>query len=118
MNLEEIKSITLSLLKKESDIEDNTASYSKKVTAKFTPPIDFPRTEEYFSALLENMYSDLMKNATEDCDSIGIGIEMDTITVDNALSLRTLDDIKMYSSKSPNDEDINVAYEFFKMTLQ
>jgi hypothetical protein len=112
MNLEKIRSIQLSLLKKETDIKNNEAEYSKKITAKFTFPVDFPRTEEYFSMLLENMYSDLMKNAPEDADCIGIWIEMDTITLDNALSLRTLDDIKMYSK-----EDLNPAYEFFKMTM-
>ena len=114
MNLEEIKSITLSLLKKESDVDsDGTASYSKKVTAKFTPPVDFPRTEEMFEALLKNMYEDLLKNATGDPDSLGIWIEMDSITIDNALSLQTLDDIQKYAK-----EEINPAWEFFKMTLQ
>lgn len=113
MNLEKIQSIQLSLLKKETDVENNVAEYSKKLTAKFTLPIDFPRTEEMFSLLLENMYVDLMQNAPEDADSVGIWIEMDTITIDNALSLQTLDDIKMYSK-----EDLKPAYEFFKMTLQ
>ena len=113
MNLEEIKSITLSLLKRETDVKDNTATYSKKVTVKFTPPVDFPRTEEMFESLLEHMYQDLLKNATGDPDSLGIWIEMDSITIDNALSLQTLDDIQKYSK-----EDINPAWEFFKMTLQ
>lgn len=113
MDLEEIKSITLSLLKKESDIEDNTASYSKKVTVKFTPPFDFPRTDEMFEALLTNMYEDLLVNTSGDPDSLGIWIEMDSIIIDNALSLNTLDDIKTYSQ-----EDINPVWEFFKMTLQ
>jgi hypothetical protein len=115
MNLESIRSITLSLLKKETDINqnENTAEYSKKLTAKFTFPSDFPRTEEMFETLLQDMYKELMLNAPEDCDSIGIWIEMDTITLDNALSLRTLDDIRMYSK-----EELNPAYEFFKMTLQ
>lgn len=113
MNLEEIQSITLSLLKKESNInENNEAEYSKKITAKFTIPPDFPRTEEMFSVLLKNMYSDLMKKAPKDVDSIGIWIDIGSIILDNALSLRTLDDIEMYSK-----DNINPAYEFFKMSM-
>lgn len=114
MNFDKIKSITLSLLKKETDINhsENTAEYTKKMTAKFTLPLDFPRTEEMFEALLEDMYKDLMLNAPEGTDSIGIWIEMDTITLDNAISLRTLDDIRMYSR-----DNISPAYEFFKMSL-
>ena len=112
MNLEEIKSITLSLLKKETDPDsENKATYSKKVTAKFTPPSDFPRTEEMFEVLLKNMHEDLLKNITGDPDSLGIWIEMDSITIDNAISLQTLDDIQKYSK-----EDINPIWEFFKMT--
>jgi|ADurb_Gel_03_Slu_FD_contig_51_869167_length_628_multi_2_in_0_out_0_3 hypothetical protein len=113
MELEKIKSITLSLLKRESDVKDNEATYSKKVTAKFVVPENFHLVEENAPELLEGMYSDLLKNAPDDVDSIGIWIEMDTITLDNALSLQTLDDIKKYSQA-----DLNPAWEFFKMTLQ
>ena len=113
MNLEKIKSITLSLLKRETDPDsENKATYSKKVTAKFTVPENFHLIEENIGELLKDMYVDLLKNAPEDADSIGIWIEMDTITLDNALSLQTLDDIKMYSR-----EELNPAFEFFKMTL-
>ena len=113
MNLAEIKSITLSLLKREIELDDNTASYSKKVTAKFTPPTDFPRTEEMFEVLLKDIYNDLLKNSSGDPDCIGIWIEMDSITIDNAISLEALDNIQKYSS-----EDVNPIWEFFKMTLK
>ena len=113
MNLEKIQSIQLSLLKRETDPnENNEAEYTKKLSAKFTIPSDFPRTEEMFEVLMKNMYDDLMKNAPGNADSIGIWIDMDSIIIDNALSLQTLDDIKMYSK-----DNLNPAYEFFKMTL-
>jgi len=105
MNLEKIQSIQLSLLKRETDPNENNE-------AEYTIPSDFPRTEEMFEVLMKNMYDDLMKNAPGNADSIGIWIDMDSIIIDNALSLQTLDDIKMYSK-----DNLNPAYEFFKMTL-
>jgi len=112
MNLENIKGLTFSLLKKEEDLGSNTAEYTKKVTVKFTIPNDLPKTEEMFELLVQRMYSDLMKNATEDADSLGLWIERDTDILDNAISLRTLNDIKEYSPQK-----ITPIYEFFKMTL-
>ena len=62
------------------------------------------------------MFQDLrmdMPNA----NYIGVWIEYKVegipITIDNALSLKSLDEMKMYSK----DPDISPAYEFFKMTL-
>jgi len=114
MNLKKIQSITFSLLKKETDPNKyNKAEYSKKKTVKFTLPSDFPRTEKMIKVLVKDMYADLTQNAPDDCDSLGLWIEMDTITIDNAIYLQTLDDIMIYS----NDKDMNSIYEFFKMTL-
>lgn len=113
MNLDTIQSVTLSLLKKESDTNEmQQAEYSKKLTAKFTVPADFPRSEDTFSTIIKDMYEDLLKNAPSDADAIGIWIDNGSIILDNALTLETLSDIKMYSR-----QDINVAYEFFKMTM-
>jgi len=115
--LEKIKSIQISLLKKGSEQKDDKSEYFKKKTARFIIPDNFPREDYAFEYLTEDMYKELMENAPSDADSIGIWIELDTIILDNAMSLSALESIKTYSSKSPNDEDINVAHEFFKMTL-
>ena len=117
--LDPIKSVQLSLLEKKTDPNKlNKADFLKKKTVKFTLPKTFPKRYEYFEVLLEQMYADLLVDAPSDADSIGIWIDYGTTIVDNSISLGTLNDIKMYSSKSPDDEDINVAYEFFKMTIK
>ena len=115
MNLEKIQSIAFSLLKKESDITSqvNKALYEKKKTVKFVLPLDFPREEQWFELLSKDMYNDLMVDAPKDIDSLGLWIEIDNITLDNAIALSTLEAIQEYSA----DKDINIAYEFFKMTM-
>ena len=113
MNLEEIRSIQFSLLKKETDPDKkHKAEYIKKKSAKFVIPLGFPRQEEIFSTLVKDMFDDLMIDAPENVDSLGLWIEYDDITIDNAISLQTLDDIVMYAK-----EEINPAWEFFKMTI-
>jgi hypothetical protein len=100
-------------MKRDSDInESSKAEYLTKKTAKFTLPSDFPKEEEMFALLCKDIYEDLLYNAPDDIDSLGLWIEYDTITVDNAISLGTLETIQEYSK-----EDINPSYEFFKMTL-
>ena len=116
-NLATIRSIQLSLLQRGKEMKDNKYEYFKKKTAKFTLPPEFPKLDEHFAALLKEMYDELLEDAPKDADSLGLWIELDNITLDNAITLNTLESIKTYSSKSPEDEDINVAYEFFKMTL-
>ena len=115
--LDSIISVQFSLLKKETDTDKyNKAEYSKKKTVKFVLPPKFPQKEYAFKTLCEDMYTDLMNNAPDDTDYIGLWIEYDikgSIIIDNAISLQTLSDIQEYS-KDPN---ISVAYEFFKMTL-
>lgn len=115
MNLENIKSIQLSLLYKKSEIDSSTgkAVYEKKVTAKFTFPIDFPKNEESLQTVCQEMYADLLKNVRDESDYLGIWIEYDSITLDNAVSLKTLQDIMMYSK-----DNVYPIYEFFKMTIQ
>lgn len=114
MNFTKINSIAFSLLKKTGETrDDNRAEYEKHKTVKFTLPSDFPRTEEYIQAACGDMYKDLMFNAPEDPDSLGLWIEMDTITLNNSILLSTLEAIQEYTP----DTEINVAYEFFKMTF-
>jgi len=118
MNFEPIKSIQFSLLEKKSEIrENNNASYSKKITSKFTFPDNFVKNEESLEELCEQMYQDLLANVKDDFDSLGLwieyGVEYDNIIVDSAISIKTLDDIKEYSKI-----DINPIYEFFKMNVK
>lgn len=108
-----IRSIQLSLLKKGTEVDKyNKAEYFKKKTAKFTLPPDFPKTDEYFEVLLKDMFEELMIDAPDGADSLGLWIELDSITLDNSITLNTLNDIKMYSK-----EEVNPAWEFFKLTL-
>jgi hypothetical protein len=111
-NLNRIKSVSLSLMKKESDINEGKAEYSKKISAKFKVPKNYLKDDETAEELVTNMYNDIISKVTEDADSIGIWIEYKSTTLENAISLHTLDNIKEYS-KQP----INPIYEFFKLTL-
>jgi len=89
MNFTKINSIAFSLLKKTGETrDDNRAEYEKHKTVKFTLPSDFPRTEEYIQAACGDMYKDLMFNAPEDPDSLGLWIEMDNITLNNSILLK------------------------------
>lgn len=110
--LADIKSVQLSLLQKGKEKKDNKSEYFKKKTAKFVLPTSFPRTDEYFEALIHDMFKELMLYPPLDADSLGLWIEYDTITIDNAISLQTLNDIREYSKT-----EIEPEYEFFKMTL-
>jgi hypothetical protein len=115
--LAEIRAIQISLLQKGKEMKEDKTEYFKKKTARFLIPPEFPRTDEYFAALVEDMYKELLEDAPSDADSVGMWIEYDTITLDRAMSLSALESIRSYSSKSPDDQEMNVAYELFKMTL-
>jgi hypothetical protein len=112
MDLNKIKMISFSLLKMENDMGKGTAEYTKKLTAKFDVPENFPRDEQMFEELVKKMYNDLTSDAREDADSLGLWIEYDNTILENAISLRTLDDIQQYSAPG-----VNNIYEFFKMTF-
>jgi hypothetical protein len=113
MKFSKIQSVQFSLLKRKTDTDKNSkAEYLKKKTAKFTLPSDFPRNKRYFYALTEDMYNDLMQDAPEDINSLGIWVQYGDTLLENAISLNTLIDIKKYSK-----DDINPIFEFFKMTL-
>jgi len=111
-NLNRIKSISLSLMKRETDVNEGKAEYSKKISAKFEVPKNYLKDDETAEELVTKMYNDITSKVTEDVDSIGIWVMYKSTTLENAISLRTLDDIKRYSK-----QDINPVYEFFKMTL-
>ena len=113
MNFTKIVSMTFSLLKKTGEAQaNNLVEFEKKKSVKFILPQGFPRTEEYIEAMCADMYKDLMQDSPEGIDPLGLWIEMDSITLSNSILLSTLEAIHEYSL----DKDINVAYEFFKMT--
>jgi len=114
-NLESIKSISISLMKKEKEIEiDNgKAEYLKKISAKFLVPTNYIQNEIIAEQVITGMFDDILTNAPDDVDSIGLWIEYDSITLENAISLQTLDDIQKHSK-----QNINPIFEFLKMTLE
>ena len=110
--------ITLSLLVKTSDIDasSNKAEYQKLVTTRFNYKTDlFPKNarKELFSKLLEQMYQDLLENDSDiKATSLGIWVEINEVTFENAIDLKILNDIKRYG-----DKDIEPILEFYKMTV-
>ena len=112
--LDEIKSITLSLLKRETDInERQEATYAKKITVKFTLPENFERIPEMFESAITQMFSDAIEKAPDGIDSLGLWIEVDNTILENAIALGALNAIKEHSI----DKSMNAIWEFFKMTL-
>jgi hypothetical protein len=112
--LNELKSIAFSLLKRETDVKDGKAEYTKKKTVRFVIPKSFfenVNEEETTKKLISSMFSDLRNDAPDDVDSLGLFLEYETTAIDNAISLRTLESILEYSK-----ERIDPVYEFFKMT--
>jgi len=112
MELEKIKSISFSLMKKEIDLGNGTAEYTKKITAKFDIPSNFPKEESAFEEIVIKIYKDLNEKAPDDIDSLGLWIEYDNLTLDNAIPISVLNDIQQYSAP-----EVSSVYEFFKMTF-
>ena len=113
MNIEKIKYIKLSLMKKKSEInKDNKSDYEIYSSAMFniTPEL---YDERLFSLLPDEIYKDLIsKNNIDNKDYLGIWINYNDEIYENAVSLQTIDDMIRYG-----DKDINPIYEIFKMTL-
>jgi len=112
MDLEKIKSFSFSLMKKETDLGNETAEYTKKITAKFDILKDFILEEQTLKDLIDKIYKDLSQKAPDDVDSLGLWVEYDNITLDNAIPISVLNDIQQYSAP-----DVNSVFEFFKMTF-
>ena len=114
MDPEKLNSVQLSLLLKKSEIgPDGRAAYAKKVTSKFTFPPEFSKTEDSLRLLLREMFRDMHGKLEGDADSLGMWIEYGSETLENAVSLGTLESIQEYSR-----EDVDCIFEFFKMTVQ
>jgi hypothetical protein len=115
INIQKIKSIQLSLLKRETYTKENKAEFSKKITAKFIIPKNFfeVQHEEFMlKELVSRMYSDLASNAPDEADSLGIWVEYGNLTIENSISLHTLDLIRENSNNT-----VNPIYEFLKMSF-
>jgi hypothetical protein len=116
MELDKIKSISFSLMKRETeiDMEQAKAEYTKKASAKFIVPEGYFQNEGMVETMVIAMYDNLKDNVVnkEDVDSLGLWIGYEDIVTDNAISLTTLDAIGEYSA-----EKITPVFEFFKMTL-
>ena len=115
MDLTKLKEIKFSLMKRETDVKDGKAEYTKKKTAKFQFPENFFKNtseEEVMKDLISNMINDLKTDAPSEADTLGLWVQYDSITLDNAMSLSALDGILEYSK-----EPINPYYEFFMMTI-
>jgi hypothetical protein len=113
LDLENIVSVTMSLLLKKRDPNSkHKGEYEKKVTAKFVVPEDFPRTDDYFEGLIDDMFKDLLVNKLDDFDSVGLWIEYETV-VENAMTVEMLNAIKELSHGP-----CNPLWEFFKMTVR
>ena len=116
MILEKIKSISFSLMKRDSEIDkEGKANYIRYSTATFKVSDDFfkDNDESVLKQLIEAIYKDLVSKTQDASDSIGIWVEYGNTTYENAISLRTLEDIEQYSQ----DSDLSPIYSFFEMTL-
>lgn len=114
MNLQNIKSVRLSLMKKGTNISEDKQEFFKEITATFVVPENFPREEKAFQLVLGDMYKSLIDQNKKEVDTIGIWISFNDSEniIDNALSIKTLETIEMYSAV-----EIYPIFEFFKMTL-
>lgn len=112
-NLQKIKSISISLLKKDSEIQDGKAEYIKRISSKFVISDDYQIEEQFLENLITSMFNNISENCPKDADYVGIWVDYGEEIKENAISLSTLESIKEYSA----DKDINPIYEFFKLTI-
>ena len=113
MKLNQINSITLSLLKKETDVHwDSSAEFTKLKTAKFIIPDDFTKTKSMLSLLVSKIYEDILIDAPVEADYLGIWLTSNDSVIENSISLSTLNSIQEYSLKHNNP-----IVDFFNMTI-
>lgn len=116
MILEKIKSISFSLMKRDSEInQKGKATYIRCSTATFKVPKDFfkDNDDSVLKELVNVIYKDLVSKTQDASDTIGVWVEYGSTIYENAISLRTLEDIEQYSS----DSDISPIYSFVEMTM-
>ena len=120
IDFKKIESIKLSLMKKESDIDkDNRAVYESYASCTFNIPVNFfgdlynSSPENLCASLLEALYIDITNQVMhDDRNYLGMWVDYDGNVYENAIEMKTLDNIKEYG-----DENVNPLYEFFKMTV-
>jgi len=120
MNVKELKSIKMSLMKTAGEINEETskADYLVKGSAKFDITDDFykelEKTEEtdLTKGLISAMYEELLTKI-EDVDTVGIWVEYGDNLFENAMKIDTLNVMKDYGVA----DNIIPIYEFFKLTI-
>jgi acetate kinase len=120
MNVKELKSIKMSLMKTAGEINEETskADYLVKGSAKFDITDDFykelEKTEEtdLTKGLISAMYEELLAKI-EDVDTVGIWVEYGDNLFENAMKIDTLNVMKDYGVA----DNIIPIYEFFKLTI-
>lgn len=113
--IEQVKKVKLTLMNKDSAIDKKTlkAEYIKNVSATFINEGQIPDLNaDIFSAILRDMYEQLLESESKVSDSLGIWITYDGIDYENAISLLTINDIKKYG-----ETDICPIFEFFLMSI-
>lgn len=119
MNVDKFKSVKMSLMETKGDINesDNKADYLVKGSAKFDITPEFYKALEeeeeidLTKGLITAMYEELLQKI-DGIDTVGIWIDYDGKTFENAIKIDTLGDMKKFGT-----EDVEPIYEFFKLTI-
>lgn len=112
-----IKEYSISLMLKESKVDDKKDSFIIKNSAKLDVEKAYETVDmDFVDFILEScelIFNELMEHNKNKIDSVGVWFRLDDgQVIDNAISLSILEDIKNYGS-----EDVNPFKEFIKMTL-
>jgi len=118
MEENKLKSIKMSLMKIEGDINDDKPEYTIKssgtfnITPNFYSNLNKKRKKELTINLLNTMYNDLLNKTKNEVDSVGIWINYNQKVYENAIKISVLSDIEKYGA-----DDVDSIYEFFKMSI-
>jgi len=118
MDFKKITKIVFSLMEMKTNINEKSskAGYIKKATASIDISEELlgEDPENMVAVICASMFIDLSNKIPEnEVDSLGAWITYDGKVYENAIKLKTLDDIVIYSP-----EEINPTYEFLKMSIQ
>lgn len=123
MKVDKFKSIKMSLMKMERDINESAGPLEGKAEYTVKGSATFNITPEFYVALQKEeeknlteglvaaMYEELLQKIDE-VDTVGVWIDYDEKIYENAIKIDTLGDMKTYGP-----EDIVPIYEFFKLTI-
>lgn len=113
----EITNIKFMLMKRIEIVNEFQSEFLKTKSVNFSSPgvlnYNEEELEQLYMSLCKDMYNDLIKDAPDDMDYIGIIINSNSNTINNSISRETIKDIEAYSI-----DDINIGYELLLMTLK